>query len=101
MTDLCAWLGIESKSDDLLYESAVSNTLSELQSIIQRVESLKSLSPHWSEPKQIDQAKITSSVLGVYKIIYMPTNTIMSVGQGIVSNRRADMCLSSKIKVWT
>jgi hypothetical protein len=34
MTNLCEWLGIEKKSDDLLYESAVNTTLSELQSIV-------------------------------------------------------------------
>jgi hypothetical protein len=88
MTNLCEWLGIEKKSDDLLYESAVNTTLSELQSMMQRIEDLKSLSPHWSDPRQIDTVKIPQNVIGVYKIIHMPTDKVMSVGQGVVSSRR-------------
>jgi len=88
MSDLRKWLGIEERSKEELFYIATKTALLKLESISCKIKSFENFNPYWYEPRPIDKVRIAQKSLGVYKIIYRPSNRVMSVGQGIVCGRR-------------
>tara|TARA_R100000005_G_C4878829_1_gene131499 strand:+ start:82 stop:582 length:501 start_codon:yes stop_codon:yes gene_type:complete len=70
------------------YERAVEKKQRQIQESLDNIKRLKNKQPVWSSPCPIEIAKVPSKTIGVYKIIYKPTNEIMSIGQGDVGNRK-------------
>lgn len=74
------------------YFKAIDIKTVKLREEINQLERLRSVIPTWSVEEPIDKVKVPSTngkkVIGVYKIIYRPTDEVVSIGQGVVNARR-------------
>ena len=72
---------------DIIFNRAVVNKVQKISEQLENIKSMSSFEPKWSDPAPIDSIKISEG-LGVYLIIYKPTEETMSIGQGNVTHRR-------------
>ena len=71
------------------YALATTNVIQALSEEIARLKGRSMVEPEWSKPALITEPSEGIRGVGVYRIIYKPTLTTMSIGQGNVSARKA------------
>ncbi len=72
---------------DRIFNRAVVDKVQEMSEQLERIKNLSCFEPEWSNIEPITTVKIGNG-LGVYRIIYKPSGETMSIGQGVVSQRR-------------
>jgi hypothetical protein len=84
---------------DKIYLEAVNKKIQFHSEEIGRIKELSNREPIWSEPRKLFKKKhgkkvyepfgVPSGTIGVYRIIYEPTDETMAIGCGVVSPRLA------------
>ena len=75
-------------SDKPAYIRAIAIKRQQLKESLRQLDVLESKVPTWSDVTPMDNASVPSGTIGVYKIIHVPTDKVMSIGQGNVANRK-------------
>ena len=70
-----------------IFQRSVVNKVQEISEQLENIKSMSAFEPKWTKPLPIDSGKVRDG-LGVYRIIYKPTQETMSIGQGNVGNRK-------------
>ena len=82
---------------DSIYQEAINNKIQYHSEQIGRIKELVNKEPEWSQPMKLFKKKqgktaftpykVPTGTIGVYKIIYDPTDEIASIGCGIIAHR--------------
>jgi len=77
---------------DKAYQRAINEKIRLLSESIGELKALAKYEPQWSLPQPLSEREShgsgLSSAIGCYKIIYIPTNEVMDIGQGNIANRK-------------
>jgi hypothetical protein len=78
---------------DKLYQKSINKRIQKLSEDIGEIKVRSEIEPIWSTPKPIDEKEEWGTRLnkkmGVYQLIYKPNNTIMSIGKGMIGDRKS------------
>ena len=74
--------------DKPAYIRAISIKRQQLKESLRQLDVLENKVPTWSDVTLMKNASVPTGTIGVYKIIHIPTDKVMSIGQGNVSGRR-------------
>jgi len=82
---------------DIIYQEAINNKIQYHSEQVGRIKELSNREPEWSEPRKLFKKKygkirfeplgVPTDTIGVYRIIYKPTDETMSIGCGIIQSR--------------
>ena len=70
------------------FSRSVLKQIEELSAKLESTRNMVGFDPEWSEAVPIAKAKVKGG-LGVYRMIYGPTKEVMSIGQGLVGQRKS------------
>lgn len=78
---------------DKAYQRAINEKIRLLSESIGELKALAKFEPQWSFPQPFTEREASgsglSSAIGCYKIIHIPTNEVMDIGQGNIGARKS------------